>query len=297
MTATPFVSIIIPVLNGEKYIERCLDSLVKQSYPSDRYEIILVDNGSTDKTVEIAKNYSQVIILKENKKGSYAARNLGVKYAKGEYIAFTDVDCIADSKWIQNAINMLKQDSHLVIGGKVELFSETYTVWGSFDKVTFLNQEKAVQAGSAVTANLIVSKKVFLEVGYFDSSLQSGGDVDWTKRCKKMNYKLEYSDNVKVFHPVRSTFKDLVNKCFRVGYGVGQVNRKRNRAYALIKPSVTLPALKNLKSIINEVKSHEKPLFISLVTLIIGLLTLQSVNYLGKIYGFLFIEYPSLYEQ
>ena len=94
---TPFVSVIVPVLNSEKTIERCITSLLDQDYPMDKYEIIFVDNGSTDHTLKILNNFNKNIkILKEPIESSYRARNKGIMNTKGDIIAFTDSDCVAD---------------------------------------------------------------------------------------------------------------------------------------------------------------------------------------------------------
>ena len=80
----PFVSVILPVYNGERYIKKCLESLMNQSYPKDKYEVIVIDNGSSDSTVEILKTItnSQIQVLYESKRGSYAARNTGVSHSE-----------------------------------------------------------------------------------------------------------------------------------------------------------------------------------------------------------------------
>ncbi|MBV9404395.1 MAG: glycosyltransferase [Acidobacteriaceae bacterium] len=96
----PHVSVVLPMFNAERYIDRCLKALVTQSYPRDRYEILLVDNNSTDGSREIARKYPQVRLLSEPKQGAYAARNCGVKNARGEILAFIDPDCVASTDWL-----------------------------------------------------------------------------------------------------------------------------------------------------------------------------------------------------
>src|SRR3546814_8574240 len=89
----PLISVIIAVWNGRATIGRCLDAVRAQSLPSEELEIIVVDNGSSDGTAEIARSVPGVIVLTEHRPGSYAARNRGLAHARGTYVAFTDADC------------------------------------------------------------------------------------------------------------------------------------------------------------------------------------------------------------
>ena len=94
----PLVSVIVPVKNGEKTIGILLAALLKQNYPQDKMQVIIVDNGSQDNTIEIIKKYPVILEYENEKDSSYAARNKGLAAAQGEIIAFTDADCIPDKK-------------------------------------------------------------------------------------------------------------------------------------------------------------------------------------------------------
>ena len=220
----PSVSVVIPVYNGEKYIKKCLDSLSQQTLADNKYEIIIVDNGSSDISVQIAENYN-VKLLKEPKRGSYAARNKGIKNALGDIIAFTDVDCIVAKDWLEQAVKYYDDNKDAeIIAGQVEFFSDQMlSVWGYFDKNTFLNQEYSYNTGVAKTANLFVAAKVFKTVGLFDGTLQSGGDVDWTAKAVSKGISIHYEPKAVVYHPVRNSFNEIAQKVYRVGSGKGQV--------------------------------------------------------------------------
>ncbi len=101
------ISIIVPVHNNEMTIDSLLDSLLNQSYPNDKYEIIMVDNNSSDNTRKIISNYPVTLLDEQNIQSSYAARNRGVRGAKGKILAFTDGDCIPDRYWIATGIEKL----------------------------------------------------------------------------------------------------------------------------------------------------------------------------------------------
>ena len=94
------VSVVVPAFNAERHLPGCLDALIAQDYPGDRLQIVVVDNGSTDKTRSIIEGY-EVTPVEEPKRGSYRARNAGVAVARGDLIAFTDADCVVAPDWVR----------------------------------------------------------------------------------------------------------------------------------------------------------------------------------------------------
>lgn len=106
------ISVVIPAYNEEHYIKACLDGLQKQV--KKPYEIIVVDNNSTDKTAEIVKNYKNVKLLKQKIKGTIATRNLGFDSAKGDIIARCDADTVVSPDWVKNIANDFKKSNSIV---------------------------------------------------------------------------------------------------------------------------------------------------------------------------------------
>ncbi|MBU1627701.1 glycosyltransferase, partial [bacterium] len=99
-----FVSVIIPVFNASSTFEKCLTSVFKSDYKD--FEVIVIDDGSTDKSMDIAKNYNCKIIELTENKGAANARNIGAKQAKGEIIFFTDSDCVVQKETISRIVNI-----------------------------------------------------------------------------------------------------------------------------------------------------------------------------------------------
>jgi glycosyltransferase involved in cell wall biosynthesis len=97
----PFVSVVVPVFNGADTVEELLLSLLALDYPAERHEIIVVDNGSTDRTREIVGRYPVSLLEERETQGASAARNKGITHAWGDIIAFTDADCVADRDWLR----------------------------------------------------------------------------------------------------------------------------------------------------------------------------------------------------
>ncbi len=224
MTKFPLVSVIVPVLNVSSHIDDCIISLINQDFPKDQYEIIIVDNGSKDDTLNILKRYGEHIeIFSENKKGSYTARNNGIAESKGDIIAFTDADCIADKDWLKELCKaFISEDIGCVVGnvkaypGKslIEIFSKNKGILSQ--KVGL--ESKFLPYGQ--TANMAFRKNVFETIGKFDNSLISGGDADMSWRMQiETDYKLVYCQSSIVEHRHRTSLKGLFKQQFRYGFG------------------------------------------------------------------------------
>ena len=123
-------SVIIPVFNDPKGLRDTLDSVIKQDYLKSKYEIIVVDNGSTDSTVDVAKlylnNYPKLIkyIAQSNNLGSYSARNLGISQAKGKFISFIDADMTVKKDWLKKINKIIGNSNIGYLGCRVRVFSK-----------------------------------------------------------------------------------------------------------------------------------------------------------------------------
>ncbi len=279
-------SVIIPVYNGEKYIASCLKSLDKQTIPVENYEVIVVDNNSTDRSTELARE-EQVKIIYENKKGSYAARNTGIKAAKGNIIAFTDVDCQVAPNWLELASEHFVNTNDQIVSGAVEFIKQyNLSIWGKYDRNRFLKQELSFSRNGAATANLFVKKDLFSYVGLFDQDLQSGGDTDWVNRATSKGFKFGYNPNLKVYHPVRNSFNEIAKKCNRVGYGKGQFAKISGNKLFLIHPKHLSPGINTLRNILK----NDNPNFVYYLKMIFAIYLLNFIEYLGKIKGYNFAQ-------
>lgn len=237
----PFVSVIIPVFNDKDRLILCLQALEKQNYSKDKYEVIVVDNGSTDNVQSIVKQFNQAKLAFEKKTGSYAARNKGISVAKGILLAFTDSDCIPCEDWLKNGVYHITQNSKCgLVAGKIKIFPQTNgypTLIELYDISTGFQQECYLKERHfSVTANLITSKRVVKQVGLFNPLLKSGGDLDFGLRIHKAGYEQIYADKVIVMHPARHTFSQLFNQAIRVAGGRYQLakeshNTKHKKQY------------------------------------------------------------------
>ena len=233
MDERKFVSVIIPVYNNTEKLKLCLSALANQTYPQELYEIIVVDNNSEEDIAEVTQQFQQVKLTTEGKRSSYAARNQGIKIAKGELLAFTDSDCIPTSDWLEQGINHLLSNSNCgAIAGKIELYyqnKEHPNAAEIFDKIVNLQQEKYVEEKHyGATANLFTYKQIFQDVGLFNAELKSGGDADWGNRVFAHGYEIIYAANVLVLHPARNTLKQLAKKVLRQTGGTFDRDRQNS---------------------------------------------------------------------
>lgn len=215
-----FVTVIIPVWNGAVVIAKCLEALCAQTYPKDAFEIIVIDNGSSDDTTVIAKSFPGVRVITELRPGSYAARNAGLASARGEFVAFTDADCIPAPRWLEEAVIAAGQRSAALYGGRTVLFAEDHrnSAAAKYELAfSFLSSDwrENAKRGQCITANWFCRRSLLLELGGFDVSVKSGGDVKMSKQVRDAGGEIVYVHDMVVHHPVRSDLKSVLTKSRR----------------------------------------------------------------------------------
>ena len=208
-----FVSVIIPVLNDGDRLRRCLEKLQQQTYPRDRYEIIVIDNGSIEDIESLCHSFPNVLYAREPRAGSYTARNAGILIAKGDIFVFTDSDCLPTFDWIEQGVNSLSSSDAGIIAGHVQFVSASSkpTLIEYLDSVLHLNQAYYAQCGYSVTANLFTWAWMFDQVGLFEEAA-SLSDREWGMRVTKAGYSVRYSSTAYVYHPARTTLGALLRK-------------------------------------------------------------------------------------
>lgn len=249
---TPFVSVICPVRNAAATLPGLVDALLDQTYPVDAFELIFVDNGSTDGSVQYLETRGVHVAVRDEVQSSYHARNHGVRLARGDVYAFIDSDCIPQSQWLERGINSLRQRNLDLAAGQVQFFSRgSMTSWNLFDSLVYMDNERCVLMGHAKTANVFSRASVFKAMGEFSGHVTSGGDVEWTSRAVKSGFRLGFEPTAVVYHPARNT-ADSLRKAIRVGQGkrVVLANRRHGWAKLLVRVAtcvvpVEIPMLHN----------------------------------------------------
>lgn len=215
----PKVSIIVCSYNGAKTLDRCLESLKHLEYPD--YEVILVDDGSKDNTQEIAAKHSWVVNIKQVNKGLSVARNVGAMAAKGEVIAYTDSDCMADPDWLYFMVGTLLSGDYAGVGGpNISPPAENWiqacvsAAPGGPSHVLLTD----VVAEHIPGCNMAFYKWAFERVGGFDPEYRKAGDdVDFCWRLQQDGGVIAFSPSAIVWHYRRFTL-DAFRKQ-QEGYG------------------------------------------------------------------------------
>jgi len=226
------VSIVIPTYNRKEMLRECLESITKQTYPKELFEIIVV-SGSTDGTNEMLEEFAARSPVKFRwfglkNEGPNVARNFGIEMSEGEIICFTDDDCIADKNWLSNLVKVFEsselhnsESSGKVtggVGGKILDYKQD----NIFEKFVKMNQESAIRNSSfIITCNGAYRKEALEKVGGFDERLRTGEDWDIGIRVTLMGYDLKYQPDAIVYHKHRATFRGLLKQQYN--YAIGHV--------------------------------------------------------------------------
>jgi len=235
MSHLPSVSVVVPVFNEEKSIQACIDSLLNQKYDAARVEIIVVDNGSTDRSTKILAGFGQKLnLLHEDRRGPAAARNSGIAAATGEVIAFTDADCVASKDWLTELIPPLSEPGVGLVCGKI-LALPPATEIEQFSEI--LDDHEASVKGrlpTAITMNWASRTADIRAVGAFDPEFLQGEDSDLSLRMHLAGHSFRYQPSAIVYHRNEETFARLFHEGYRQGMAFVRLARKHRETYRKI---------------------------------------------------------------
>ena len=221
----PFVSVIIPVLDRADELSRCLESISGIRYPKDKLELIVVDDGSTDNSPEVARSFGALVLESGGKgMGPAFARNLGSKEARGEILAFIDSDCIASPEWLEELVGLFDDPEVAAVGGLVDgmhtsSFLDRYELVMS--SLTLGNRERSGQQGTDTfyvpSCNMLVRSSAFREAFGFNPEMHVGEDVDLTWRMRDKGHRIIYMPKGRVGHEHRNAFLPFLRRRFQYG--------------------------------------------------------------------------------
>jgi glycosyltransferase involved in cell wall biosynthesis len=180
------VSVIVPFFNAARSLEPCLAGLLQQDEPEGGYEVLAVDNNSTDGSAALARGYPAVRLLSEPRQGAYAARNRGLLAAKGRLIAFTDPDCVPRRDWLRRLTEAMADPRAMVVMGRDRPAGPSLPVrlLGEYDhlKEAFVLASPDPTVYYGHTNNLMARRGLFGHLGLFDER-RRGADVIFVHRA------------------------------------------------------------------------------------------------------------------
>ena len=250
------ISIIVAVKNDVVHIEKCIDSIENQDFAD--YEIIVVDGQSTDGTLELlekrlANNNS--FILMHNPKGNAAAgRNIGIKKARGQIVAFLDSDAYANKDWlfnIESRFSYMNNTNIAGVGGPnlppanqpflsnvfVKVMASPLASGGRFNPSI---QHKMLKDAKLVkhipTCNLAIKRNIFCENGWFDERFTKGHDFELSMRLNKKGYLFFYDPEIKVWHYRKPTIRSFAKQIFEWGQARMLLMKKHGLSFNCLLP-------------------------------------------------------------
>src|SRR3989304_8288811 len=197
------VSVIVPAYNSEKTIESCIEALLLQDYQKELYEVIVVDDGSTDNTAQKIKKFPVKYIWQKNS-GPASARNNGVTYANGDTILFTDSDCMPDVNWISEMVKPFKDINVMAVKGAYR--NKQKSIVARFAQLEFEERfemlKKAEYIDMVDTYSAGFRKDIFLKMGGFDTSfpVANNEDTELSYRMSRRGLKMVFNPEAIVYH-------------------------------------------------------------------------------------------------
>ncbi|MGI8461556.1 MAG: glycosyltransferase family 2 protein [Solirubrobacterales bacterium] len=226
----PALSVIVPVRDGAEELRKLLESLARQTLPRDRFETIVVDNASRDRSASVARDLGAKVVT-EPVPSRARARNAGVTAASGNRFAFVDADCVATPGWLE-ALDRIAGSSPLIAGAVQVTMAEPPNAVERFESLWRFEQGAWVTDGWAATANLLVDREAFEAVGGFDPAYRSiGEDADFCLRAGRAGYGISYCADAVIEHPAEEDLWPMLKRSFWHGYSSAHVARRIGAGY------------------------------------------------------------------
>ena len=245
----PFISVVVPLLNEERTIERLARSLLDQDYPADRYEIIMADGGSTDRTREVLATLDRsgrIRVLENPGRTAPAALNIALSHALGEIITRVDGHSRVAPDYLSRVVAVMEETGEAAVGGPVLMEADNpfrralvQALYSRFavGSVPYRTLRERAFVESLQTGSF--RREVFDRVGPFDESLAVVEDLDMNTRIRKAGFRLLLDPSIRFWYSPRPGLRALWRQIWRVGYVKALVLRKHPDIF---KPKYILPS-------------------------------------------------------
>ncbi len=256
---TPLISVAIPTYNRKEILQKALDAYKGQSLPQDQFEIIVVDDDSTDGTKESVKKVqngqANVRYFHQPHGGPAKARNLGIKEAKGSIVLFTGDDCIPDKNLLQEHLQMHKSGEAIAVLGHIDWhpelditpFMQYIAVDTQFSYPKIKETAQNVPFGYFYTSNISISRKYLELAGAFDTDFTEAvwEDVELGYRIWRSGVRIVYNPRAVTYHHHRVDIKDYIQRQIRAGKAAAVLYKKHPELIDFLRlPKVTGPEVR-----------------------------------------------------
>lgn len=229
------VAIVIPTLNEERFISRCLNSIIKQTYEFEKMDVMIIDGGSTDNTKKIVaeyqKSHQNIRFIENKKKIQSVAFNIGLKKSTAPYIIRLDAHAEYDSKYISLCIENLKQDEKRGnVGGRCNILPFNQSIWAQTNAI--LNHSRFGIGGAAFRVSNeahntdsvpfgAFPRKIIEKIGGMREDLPRGEDNEYNSRIRKAGYKIFFDPNIISSYFARPTLGASCKQMYANGNSIG----------------------------------------------------------------------------
>jgi GT2 family glycosyltransferase len=237
------VTVIVPVRNDREGVRKVIAALERQTLAREGFEVVVGDDGSTDGSIDdLAAGDGWLRTVSGPPVSSSAGRNRAAALARAPVLAFCDSDCRPANDWLEQGLRSI-ETADLAAGAIRLVTAGRPTVWTVLDADMFLDQERLVGRGLAVTANLFVRRELFERIGGFDDALHYGGDSDFVVRAGQAGGTLVFAPNAVVEHPTRDTASSVVRKVWVTAREYAARETREGRIPSLLHMRSLVPVL------------------------------------------------------
>ncbi len=219
----PFVSVVVPVYNGESTIKACLESTLALDYPHEKLEVIVVDDGSTDATLSILKPYPVRLVPKKH--GGYpSSMNAGIKESTGNVVLIVDSDTYVERDYLLKVLEELKDHKTGIVSGYVAT-KPNAKFWArviGFESEDRYDQMTSKYVDFITSTCTVYRKEVFDQVGLFNEGLKRGSDEDLAQRASNAGWKIVLRKDAVCYHEWVSSVKRYFKK--QMANGIYEIN-------------------------------------------------------------------------
>ncbi|HUW96642.1 MAG TPA: glycosyltransferase [Anaerolineae bacterium] len=223
------ISIVVPARNAARTIGGCLQSLLEQSVSRERYEVIVVDDGSTDETRQMVER-SGATLMAQAQQGPAAARNKGVSVSKGDIVLFTDADCVPEANWVQEMIRAFEDGE--IAGAKGVYRTRQTGIIPRFvqceyeERYELMAKQRWIDFIDTYSAGY--RREIFVAEGGFDTRYPSASveDQEFSFRLAERGHKMVFNPRAVVYHQHPETLTAYFKRKFNIGYWKVMVLRR-----------------------------------------------------------------------